>query len=125
LDNNIDVCGFIPDEELISFFNKGKIFLLTSETEGFPRTIIQAAACGLPVVASNVGDITDVIDNGINGFLVNEYSNVKEFSSRVFQLLNDDELYKKFSTNLEINVKQQFITENASKVWQNIFDRIK
>jgi glycosyltransferase involved in cell wall biosynthesis len=125
LDNNIDVCGFIPDEELISFFNKGKIFVLTSETEGFPRTIIQAAACGLPVVASNVGDITDVIDQGINGFLVNEYSNIKEFSSRVFQLLNDDELYKKFSTNLEINVKQQFITENASKVWQNIFDRIK
>ena len=125
LDQNIDVCGFIPDEELTSFFNKGKIFLLTSETEGFPRTIIQAAACGLPVVASNVGDITDVIDHGINGFLVNEYSNVKEFSSRVFQLLNDHELYEQFSITLEKKVKQQFVIENASKVWQTIFDGIK
>src|ERR1035437_6376450 len=32
LDNNIDVCGFIPDEEFNSFFNKGKVFILTSET---------------------------------------------------------------------------------------------
>jgi glycosyltransferase involved in cell wall biosynthesis len=126
LDKNIDVCGYItPNEDLTSFFNKGKVFLLTSETEGFPRTIIQAAACGLPVVASNVGDITDVIDHGINGFLVNGYSNVKEFSSRVFQLLNDNELYEQFSITLEKIVRQQFVTENASKVWQNIFDEIK
>jgi len=124
LDKNIDVCGFIPDEELTSFLNKGKVFLLTSETEGFPRTIIQAAACGLPVVASNVGDISDVIDHGINGFLVNDYNNVKEFSSRVFQLLNDNELYEQFSIALDKKVKQQFVTENASLVWQNIFDEI-
>ena len=125
LDNNISICGFIPDEELTNFFNKGKVFVLTSETEGFPRTIIQAAACGLPVVASNVGDITDVIDHGINGFLVNEYNNIRGFSSRVLQLLNDDDLYEKFSLTLEKKVKQQFVIENASKVWQNIFDRIK
>jgi glycosyltransferase involved in cell wall biosynthesis len=124
LDKNIEVCGFIPYEELNSFFNKGKVFLLTSESEGFPRTIIQAAACGLPVVSSNVGDITDVIEHNISGFLVNEYSDVNEYSSRVYQLLNDQELYERFSTTLENNVKKQFITENASKVWQDIFDRI-
>jgi glycosyltransferase involved in cell wall biosynthesis len=125
LDKNIDICGFVPDEELNSYFNKGKVFLLTSESEGFPRTIIQAAACGLPVVASNVGDITDVIEHGISGFLVNEFNDVQEYSRRVYQLLNDNELYEQLSSTLEKNVKQQFLTENASKVWQNIFDRIK
>ena len=70
-------------------------------------------------------DINDVIDHGINGFLVNEYSSLKEFSNRVFQLLNDKELYEQFSITLEKKVRQQFVTENASKVWQNIFDGIK
>jgi glycosyltransferase involved in cell wall biosynthesis len=124
LENNIDICGFIPDEELTDFFNKGKVFLLTSETEGLPRTIIQAAACGIPVVASNVGDINDVIDHGINGFLVNECNNVKEYTSRVLQLMNNNDLYEQFSVSLENKVRHQFVIENASKIWQNIFDRI-
>jgi glycosyltransferase involved in cell wall biosynthesis len=43
--------------ELESFFNNGKIFVVCSETEGFPRTILQAASCGSLIVSSSVGDI--------------------------------------------------------------------
>ncbi len=124
LKENITIMGFVPEEKLAQFFNKGKVFVLTSETEGFPRTIIQAAACGIPVVASNVGDVADIIDHQLNGFLVEDFSNVEEYSQRVLQLLNEKDLYNKFSVNLNRKVRKQFVTENASIVWQEIITKI-
>jgi glycosyltransferase involved in cell wall biosynthesis len=124
LKENIDVMGFVPDEELKGFFNKGKVFVLTSETEGFPRTIIQAAACGIPVVASAVGDVPEIIDHQIDGFLVEDFSNVEEYAQRVLQLLNDEKLYSKFSVNLNQKVRKQFVTEKATIVWQEIVNKI-
>ncbi len=124
LKNNISVCGYIPDAELNSFFNKGRVFVLTSETEGFPRTIVQAALCGLPVVTSNVGDIIDVIDDQLNGFIVNDYRNIQEYASKIDYLLNDSTLYDKFSINLNKKIKENFAIENAGQIWQDILDRI-
>ena len=122
---NIDVYGYIePDEKLCEYFNKGKVFVLTSETEGFPRTIIQAAACGLPVVASNVGDIEDIVDHNMNGFLVNDYKNIDEYCKNIIELLNNEKLYKKFSMVLDNKVRDSFISERAENVWQKIIDEI-
>jgi glycosyltransferase involved in cell wall biosynthesis len=124
LGDNIAILGYTPDQQLQTFFNSGRVFILTSETEGFPRTIIQAAACGVSVIVSNVGDMTDVIDHEYNGFLINDYRNVEEYSNRVFQLLGDNALCNKFSENLNKKVREQFVTENASKVWNEIISKV-
>lgn len=124
LEDSVDLCGFIPDGDLTAFFNKGRVFVLTSETEGFPRTIIQAAACGIPVVSSNVGDIADVIDHEQNGFLVSDYDNILEFSERINRLLEDVELSRRFSDELNKKVREKFNTGKAAQVWQRIFDKI-
>ncbi|MDD3876066.1 MAG: glycosyltransferase [Bacteroidales bacterium] len=124
LTENIELLGYVPDEEMNLFFNKGRIFILTSETEGFPRTIVQAAACGVPVIASNVGDISDVIDNNVNGFLINDYKDIDAYCEKIHLLLNDHELYHKFSNELNIKVRKLFSKENASKVWLEIINKI-
>jgi glycosyltransferase involved in cell wall biosynthesis len=124
LEGNIEVLGFIPDEELPAFLSKGRVFLLTSETEGFPRTIIQAAACGAAIVATNVGDVADVIEHGINGFLVDSYQDIEAFLRYTQILLTDKIKADGFVYNLDKKVRIQFANEQATIVWNKILNEI-
>ena len=120
LEQNITILGFIPDESLEKFFNSGRIFVLPSETEGFPRTIIQAASCGIPVVSTDVGDISDIITDGEDGFLIDGFDNVDIFSNKINQLLSDEFLRNKFSSKLKTKVQLKLSHEKASDVWNKI-----
>lgn len=124
LEQNIEIMGYIPDDELPSFLSKGKVFLLSSETEGFPRTIIQAAACGAAIVATKVGDMTDVIDHDVNGFLVENYLDIDSFVKYVQLLLADSAMAQLFVSKLNIKVREQFSNSKATEVWGEILDQI-
>lgn len=120
LNDTIDFLGFVPEDELPEFLASGRIFLLTSETEGFPRTIIQAASCGAAIVASKVGDMTDVIDHEINGFLVDNWDDTTSFVNYVNTLLNNPQLAEQFVEKLDAKVRVQFDNAQAMKVWKDI-----
>lgn len=124
LEENIHLTGFVPEDKLAEFFNHGQVFVLTSETEGFPRTIIQAAACGVPVVASNVGDMTDVIDHKINGLLVENPTDINEYVGYIQYLMNNPDVVDKFAKALNQKVREDFTTKKATRVWENILRQI-
>jgi glycosyltransferase involved in cell wall biosynthesis len=54
LKNNVIVTGFIEDEEIVQLLNKAKVFISLSAYEGFGLTILEALACGLPVITTNL-----------------------------------------------------------------------
>jgi glycosyltransferase involved in cell wall biosynthesis len=74
-------------------YSKANIFVLPSYGETSPITIIEAMASSLPVVASRVGGIPDLIQDGYNGFLVTP-GNSLELSEKLDILLNDPSLIK-------------------------------
>jgi glycosyltransferase involved in cell wall biosynthesis len=66
--DNLRILGERADtQDLYPAFD---LFLLTSVREGMPLVIIEAMACALPVVSTNVGGIRDIVKDGSNGFLV-------------------------------------------------------
>ncbi len=71
LENRVFLCGFIPDEEISSYFNLGDIFVMPSQKEGFGIVFIEAMACGLPVIAGNLDGSVDALLNGELGILIN------------------------------------------------------
>lgn len=125
LEKNIDLLGFIPEEEISLFFQRGKVFVLTSETEGFPRTILQAAACRIPVVSSMVGDINDIVEHNINGFCIKETDNIMEYVYYIRELLTNTELNQLFGQRLNAKVRKQFNHSQATKVWKEIIYKMK
>ncbi len=69
------------------FYWASDIFVLPSETEGLSNTLIEAMACGLPVVASGVGGALDLVEQGQNGLLF-ESGNFAQLAERMISLLN-------------------------------------
>jgi glycosyltransferase involved in cell wall biosynthesis len=78
-------------EDVGSFFSAFDVFVLPSGSEGTPVTAIEALASGCPVVATRVGGVPDVVDDGVDGFLV-EPAAADELASRLVQLARDPEL---------------------------------
>jgi glycosyltransferase involved in cell wall biosynthesis len=65
LEGNFKLAGFVPDEELHFYYNTADLFVLPSKSgEGLPLVAQEAMACGLPVVATNVGGISEILVKG-------------------------------------------------------------
>ena len=118
LSENVILLGYVEDP--VEFLNSGKVFLTTSKTEGLPRTVIQSLACGTPVVASNVGDLSDLIINNKTGFLIEEYKE-ENFVKAVSSILNSSEKRNKLSQSGKEFVKNNYDHKAATQVWIDIF----
>ena len=79
------------------FLREADLFLLPSKFEGMPMTIIEAMGTGLPIVASNVGGVPDMLKDGISGLLVS--CEPESIAQAVLQLLNSKDLRKTLGTN--------------------------
>jgi len=89
LDSVVQMLGWRRDiPEILPLFD---VFLLTSQWEGLPRVLLEAMALGVPIVASNVDGIGEVVKAGENGYLASS-GDTSEMTRRVLELLGNEEL---------------------------------
>lgn len=94
----IEFVGAVPHERVQDYMHHADVLVLPSLSEGFPVTILEAMANGLPVVATCVGGVPEIIENNVNGYLV-ETENQKEVAEALLKLLRDEQLRKRISGN--------------------------
>ena len=87
-----------PHGEIPKFLAAADVFVLPSLSEGFPLVILEALASGVPVVATPVGGIPDVLTSGSNALLV-EPGNVDELAEAITRILSDDTLRQNLINN--------------------------
>lgn len=105
VENNIDFPGWVRADEKDMILRESDVFFLPSYSEGMPMSILDAMGYGLPIVSSNVGGISKLVHNGVNGYSF-EPGNVEKFSESIIELLTNDEKRKdasKESLNIVIN----------------------
>lgn len=78
------------------WLRRSRLFVLTSDSEGLALSLMEAMTCGLPAVVSNVGDLADLVQDGVNGYLV-ERRSPEAFADRIIELLADSEKRVAFS----------------------------
>ena len=84
----IDQFGPVPLDERAAFFKWADLFVLPTYAEGMPMVVLEAMAAGLPVISTPVGGIPELIDNGVEGFLV-EPGDVNALADRITRLVED------------------------------------
>ena len=113
-----------PTRQIMEKYQESSIFLLTSRFEGLPMVLIEAQACGLPIVSFNCPwGPADIIKNGEDGFLL-EYLNTDEAAHRVCQLIENDELRKRMGRQARINV-QRYRRDKVMKRWTDLFESLR
>lgn len=98
----IKVLGYVENKEL--FFQKIGIYVSTSSRESFGRSIAEAMARGIPVVATSVGGVTEQIKDGVNGLLVGDP--IPEEIAKKIQLLQSEKLYNKLSGEAKLSAER-------------------
>jgi glycosyltransferase involved in cell wall biosynthesis len=116
VEKNVLFYGYIPDEKLPKLYQAADIFVLPSIYEGMPFTLLEASASGLPVVATRVGGIPEVVSDGENGFLVSPLD-IKGLAERILYLLENP------SRAHEMGLLGRRIVEEKFS-WQRVAERV-
>ncbi len=87
----VQFTGFVPEAEKVRLLNQMHIVVNPSAKEGWGLTVIEANACGVPVVASDVPGLRDSVVDGQTGFLY-EYGNIEQLAEKIGLLLRDEHL---------------------------------
>ncbi len=91
LDKAVEFTGFVSEERKIELLQQIWFKVTTSSKEGWGLTVLEANACGTPVLASNVPGLRDAVRDGETGMLY-AYGDTKDLASRMLRLLTDERL---------------------------------
>lgn len=90
--NDVMFLGYITRDSMPVLMNCADIFVLSSFSEGSPNVIKEAIACGLPVVSTDVGDVSTYVHNGVNGYIVNDFDPMNFASNMMSAIENKESL---------------------------------
>ncbi len=99
------------------------ISVLASDTEAFPNTLLEASACGNPLISTAVGGANEIVLDGYNGYLVPP-RNPERMADRICRLLGDENLRKEISENSREYLLENFTIERKVEVFSRFFEQV-
>lgn len=128
LTDRIKFTGYIDKQLIAQYYNLGDILVLPSinSSEAFGIVLIEAMACGKPVIASNLKGVRAVVDPGVNGLLV-EPKNSRDLAEKIKYLVDNPEVMKKFGADgletVERKYRWSVITDKLEKLYLDLFEK--
>jgi L-malate glycosyltransferase len=106
--------------DVVPWLQQAKVFILTSEAEGLSQAMIQGMLCGLPAVVSHVGEAEELVEEGVNGFLIRDL-NVDAYVKAILSLLENQAMLSNFSKAAKQSAGRCDVHYLARK-WDEIFN---
>jgi len=121
---NLDSCVFLEgtksQTDIIKYLHKSKVLVLSSISEGMPISALEAFSCEVPVIATNVCGVSELIQNNFNGFLVPP-KNPNLLANKIKILLKNEKLIEQFGKRgREIVIKNFNIDNQVKKIYNLI-----
>jgi N-acetyl-alpha-D-glucosaminyl L-malate synthase BshA len=119
-----DVVDFVGEQhDLVPWLSSADLFLLPSAQESFGLAALEAMSCGVPVVASRVGGLPEVIEDGITGFVCDP-SDLGAMVDRGVALLTDRALHGRIATAAISLVRDRFSTERIVPQYEAYYEHV-
>ncbi|HXS15180.1 MAG TPA: glycosyltransferase family 1 protein [Candidatus Saccharimonadales bacterium] len=112
--------GFVPDEDLVAIYNGATVFVMPSLYEGFGLPILEAMACGCPVITSSKGSLREVA--GDAAYTVNQDS-IESIAEGLQKVIGDRQLQKKLSEKGLAQAKK-FSWEKTAKETTSVYQKV-
>jgi glycosyltransferase involved in cell wall biosynthesis len=117
-----DLSGWVTPEVVLSRFSESDILFMPSLSEGLPVVGVQALAAGLAIAASDIGGFLDLVDNGVNGYLI-DVRDVPGFTRALREMISNPEVLFRFR---EASVKKshQFDIQKIVDQYQSVLREV-
>lgn len=118
LEKVVTLLGHVEDTD--SFYKTIDLYVNTSFHEGIPMTVLEAMSHGIPIVASRVGGIPEIIDNGNEGFLIDS-RRPEKFAEKCRTLSENKSLYMKMAIAARAKIEQKFSSWTTASAYRNVY----
>jgi glycosyltransferase involved in cell wall biosynthesis len=124
LSRSVEFLGVLDDyEDVVRALKGSSLFVLPSTREGFGMVLVEAYACGIPCIAYVSDGVVEVIENGYNGYLVNQ-RDIQGLAKRIVQLLRDKKKARAFAQRGRRKVEERFSWDMAADRMEEVYNRL-
>lgn len=101
------------------------LLAVVSESEGIPFVVLEAMSAGVPVISTDIGAVSEVVRDGVNGYLIPfSEGTVDRFTSRVLWLLRNEEKYASLSVNARDTITPEYSLDTMARAYEEVFEEM-
>jgi len=116
--------GSARPDRIPFWLNASNLLVLPSENEGMPNVVLEAMGCGIPVLATNVGDVPVFIRDGNNGFLVSRENKREELRALLEKIFQHPEMITEMKARLQDDISKGESSSPPSKDVIEIYETL-
>lgn len=120
--NQVLFLGGIPNSDIQKYYQAADVYINPTHAEGFPRTIIEAMGCGLPIVTTNAGGIRDILPPSQHKYM-SDIDDVAQFSKNLVDIYNEKDGLEVYINDNTTRI-QRYSTDNVAKMYINLLENI-
>ena len=125
LENQVIFAGYVPDDYLAGHYNLADVFVLPSvdRSEAFGIVLLEAQACGKPVIASNLPGVRTVLKNGETGFLF-KVGNAEDLAKKLVYILENESVKLRMGEQARKYMEEKYdiklISQHLEEIYQDL-----
>lgn len=123
LEKQINFAGLVPHEKLPAYYQSAGVFVLPSQNEGMSNSMLEALSSGLPLLATDTGGTQELVENGVNGFIL-KMKSAEDIAEKLEILIQDEELRKRMGAASRKKA-ERMSWQNVANKYISLFNEIK
>jgi len=123
IEKHVKFEGFVPNSKMPTYYNRCDIFCFPTLGEPFGKAVVEAMACGKPVIATNVGGTAEIIQNRQNGILVPP-ANSEAITAEIARLINDPQERRRIGKNARETIVEHFSWEKIAEKYHHLYSEL-